>query len=282
MMPPKTTASISKEERALLSSGQMASRTLVDILVVDFAVLMEAVSRMPAHAIAQLRVAEGVSTDAAAATAMCATLESLRAPVPKAWKPGAKLGITQRMALAGGLIAKHDAANVDALASHASDTVRGWAAYAITRGERSPEKLAAKVRCIKPLAADEHSGVREWAWLSVRPFVDDEPEKAIASLLPWTASKDANLRRFASEVTRPRGVWCGHIKLFKANPAAGLAVIEPLKADMSRYVQNSVANWLNDAGKSDAVFVRQVVKRWQRESASASTAYIVKRAVRSL
>jgi 3-methyladenine DNA glycosylase AlkC len=70
--------------------------------------------------------------------------------------------------------------------------------------------------------------------------------------------------------------------LFKANPAAGLAVIEPLKADMSRYVQNSVANWLNDAGKSDAVFVRQVVKRWQRESASASTAYIVKRAVRSL
>ncbi|HLP83666.1 MAG TPA: DNA alkylation repair protein [Phycisphaerales bacterium] len=281
-MPPQTTASVSKATRAQLNAGTAASRTLVELLVIDFSTLLGNVAHVPAEAIAQVHAAEGRKTTSEAIDAMRETLVQARAPVPRAWKPGSKLGITQRMALAGALLAKHDARLVEQHAMHASDTVRGWAAYAMMRGGAAPRALSGKLKAIRAFAADEHSGVREWAWLAVRPFIEDEAERAIELLTPWTTSADANVRRFASEATRPRGVWCNHITLLKQRPALAMPILQPLRADASRYVQNSVANWLNDASKSDAAFVRAVAKQWGTRDASPHTLYIVKRAMRTL
>jgi hypothetical protein len=111
------------------------------------------------------------------------------------------------------------AKRVEALSRHRSDTVRGWCAYALA-GERGLA-LDESLSRMRVFAADAHFGVREFAWLAVRPALAAEIERGIALLTPWTREHDANLRRFASEATRPRGVWCAHIALLRREPQRG-------------------------------------------------------------
>ncbi|MNC58808.1 hypothetical protein D3C75_1085640 [compost metagenome] len=61
-----------------------------------------------------------------------------------------------------------------------------------------------------------------------------------------------------------------------------LPLLETLADDPERYVQDSVGNWLNDAGKSQSDWVRTVCTRWQSTRDSVANAYIRKRALRSL
>lgn len=166
-----------------------------------------------------------------------------------------------------------------AIATHPSDVARCWAAqWVLFSGLPLPRKLNA----VRRFAGDPHFGVRELAWMAVRDEVAGAVDEAVALLQPWATYPDENIRRFASEATRPRGVWCAQIEALKAEPWRGLALLEPLKADPSRYVQNSVANWLNDAAKTQPAWVEELCARWQAESRAPETAYIVRRATRSL
>jgi 3-methyladenine DNA glycosylase AlkC len=188
-------------------------------------------------------------------------------------------GVLERTRMVGAQLAELGADAIEAAAGHTSDTVRGWAAFATTR---DADSFAEALRRIKRFADDPNAGVREWAWMTVRDQITRDAQSAIELLVPWTRDGSPNVRRFASEATRPRGVWAAHIAALRENPALGLPILENLKADPSRYVQNSVGNWLNDAAKDQADWVRGVTKRWLNESGSAATAYIVKRALRGL
>lgn len=167
-----------------------------------------------------------------------------------------------------------------ALAKHPSDTVRSWACYAIAANTRL--SFSAKLDRIRPLADDPHFGVREWAWIAIRDELIEQLDEALALMTPWTVERSANLRRFASEATRPRGVWCAHIRALREDPAPALPILEPLRSDQSKYVQDSVANWLNDASKDRPEWVVEITDRWLAESSSAETARIVRRARRTL
>lgn len=248
---PRTIADIAPARRALLDAGTVESTTLTEGLAIDFASLMQtALPDLGEMAVTTMRQAAG-------------------------------LGIVKRMALAANLLLdRHDLDQVAALASHHSDTIRGWACFAI--GAASGLALDDRLARIRPYADDPHFGVREWAWLAVRPAIANDLNAAITALTPWTLDPSERVRRFASEATRPRGVWCAHLRLLRDRPERGLPILEPLRADPVRYVQDSVGNWLNDAGKDRPHWVRSLCARWSVESATSHTARIVKRALRSL
>lgn len=168
----------------------------------------------------------------------------------------------------------------DTLSNHLSDVVRCWACYFVAKTEN--QNIAEKLNEIAVFASDAHFGVREISWMAVRADITANLSESIAILSKWTSSTDENIRRFASEATRPRGVWCAHINDLKTHPDLAIAILEPLKSDPTKYVQNSIANWLNDASKTQPQFVMDICTQWQKESASKETAYIVKRALRSI
>ena len=234
-----------------LNSGQAASSNLAEALAVDFAVLMAAA--MP-----------DVPTSG---------VESLREMADQ--------GVSKRMRVAGKLL--FDTFGPDGLApamTHPSDTVRGWACFALALCPAA--SIGERLEAIRPLADDEHFGVREWVWMAVRPHLTEDLDTAIDHLSGWTGDTSERVRRFASESIRPRGVWCSHIEKLKQNPALALPVLEPLRTDPAAYVQDSVGNWLNDASKSQPQWVQDVCARWLAENPCKATERICKRAWRSI
>ena len=169
---------------------------------------------------------------------------------------------------------------LQAIATHESDLVRTWAAYAV--GKMEAKNMKQLLQKIQPFAADRHFGVREEAWCSARPKIVQNVDESIMILSKWAINKDENIRRFASEATRPRGVWCEHIKKLKENPELGLSILEPLKSDKAKYVRDSVGNWLNDASKTQPEFVIKLCSRWEKESETKETKHIIKRALRTI
>ena len=84
------------------------------------------------------------------------------------------------------------------------------------------------------------------------------------------------------DYTATRGVGETYVPL-QAEPWHGLKLLEPCCRDESRYVQDSVANWLNDAARRRPEWVREVCRGWLRHYPDNSACcYIVKRALRNL
>jgi 3-methyladenine DNA glycosylase AlkC len=241
-------ADVTPELRAALESGAEETATLTEQLSIDLA-------RLLAHVFPHLADLAETGIDRRA-------------------------GYTRRMAMAADVVRSGEGADAfDFMAAHASDTVRGWAAYLLAAIPHL--SLADRLAKIRPLADDRHFGVREWAWIALRPHIAADIGGAIGLLRPWVEAPSANIRRFAVESTRPRGVWCAHIPVLKAEPHLGRPLLEPLKDEPKRYVQDSAANWLNDAARLHPDWVREVVADWRAQGGTAVD-YIGRRALRSL
>jgi len=168
----------------------------------------------------------------------------------------------------------------DKLSSHLSDSIRCYAPYLKSLDEKL--SINEKLNESEKLIADTHFGVREVVWMALRPEIDNNLEKSIDILNSWTNSKNENIRRFITESTRPRGVWCKHIDKLKEEPEIALPILRQLKSDKSKYVQDSIGNWLNDASKSKPEFVIELCNKWKIESPTKETERIIKRARRTI
>lgn len=162
--------------------------------------------------------------------------------------------------------------------NHSSDTVRGWAAYALANSEMS---FAKKMKAMQHFADDKHFGVREWAWLAIRPEMATNLEESLELMASWAEAKSVNVRRFSVESLRPRGVWCSHIEELKSKPQRAQKILDKLKTDDAKYVKDSVGNWLNDASKTQGKWVKNLCDQWQKLK-NPDTDYIIKKALRSL
>lgn len=255
------TGLVPSDVRELLDRGVIEAVNLCEWLVVDHTRLVESV-------FPTIRCESLVSPVKAALSAL---------ETPTAMKRTRLVG----QLLADALKRRSDfLATIKTLQTHTSDTVRGWACMMI--GHHASASLAETLQWMDQFAADPNMGVREMAWMAMRPAIAEDLHQAIGLLESWTADSRDRVRRFASESTRPRGVWCSHIDALKQDPSIGLALLEPLKADPSKYVRDSVANWLNDASKSSPDFAIETCKRWLKESPCPETKLIIRRALRTL
>lgn len=169
---------------------------------------------------------------------------------------------------------------VEKISTHQADSIRCYAPYLIALNDRLT--IEEKLNQSKKLIVDTHFGVREVVWMALRPSIDENLAASIKILSHWATDPNENIRRFTTESTRPRGVWCKHIEALKEDPAQALPILEPLKSDTSKYVQDSVGNWLNDASKSQPSFVVTLCDKWQQESPTKETQKIIKRAKRTI
>lgn len=232
------------EQITLLNQGTAETKTLMDALAVDFNILLK----------------NALNTN------------SLQIDNT--------LGITRRMLHSAIAINNQIGFGCfDNLCSHSSDTIRGIAAYLLALQQLS---LSDKLRKIKLLADDSHFGVREWAWIAIRPAIIESLDESFLLLEPWIYEPSIRVRRFAVEITRPRGVWCAHIPRLKDEPQIGLPLLDPLKGVPQKYLQDSVANWLNDASKHQPDWVESTCDRWLLESPTLETARICKHARRTM
>ncbi|KAB2443893.1 DNA alkylation repair protein [Bacillus luti] len=165
------------------------------------------------------------------------------------------------------------------LSKHISDSVRCWAAF---MNKKSNNTLKDTLTYIQPFAADHHFGVREIAWMSIREDLSQNIEESVDLLVEWAKSEDENIRRFSVESIRPRGVWSKHIEILKQEPEKALPILNLLKSDPSKYVQDSVGNWLNDASKTKPDWVMNLCEEWATNTDIKSTSRIIKKAKRTI
>lgn len=256
----RSTKDIPKEILEQLNSGQIETANLVEWLAIDQRLLLEVLLKQ--------------TNRTKYLKPILSNIEALKKQTVNTINETIGTGIFEQATK------NSDTEILDIISTHQSDLIRCWATYAI--GKNPKLNVKEMLEQIQPFSADKHFGVREICWLAVRPTIAKNLTQSIEILSGWTNHKDENVRRFASEATRPRGVWCEHIEELKQKPELGLTILEPLKSDKSKYVQDSVGNWLNDASKTQPEFMKKLCKKWKTESPTKETAYIIKRALRTI
>lgn len=247
---------------AALNRGELESVNLVEFLVIDHVKLFKAVR--PALSLAD-----------ADAKKIALAIKRLSSE-----------GVMQRLVATGA--AFHETLEdsesrekvYQELTEHPSDVVRNWAAYM----DAADANLTFNKRLqrARKFATDSNMGVREIAWMCVRLPAADAIVSDIERLYPFAKHKNYLARRFAIEVSRPCGVWCKHIPALKQRPEIAEELLSHCREDSEKYVQDSVANWLNDASKTRPDFVQDLCDRWRSENDSPHTKRITHRALRTL
>jgi 3-methyladenine DNA glycosylase AlkC len=97
----------------------------------------------------------------------------------------------------------------------------------------------------------------------------------------WVGSSDVDVRRLASEGTRPYLPWATRVPGILRDPERTIPILNALYRDDSEYVRRSVANHLNDLSRDHADLVVATAREWLGVP-DAHTGPLVGRALRTL
>jgi 3-methyladenine DNA glycosylase AlkC len=123
------------------------------------------------------------------------------------------------------------------------------------------------------------------AEFAIRPFLIAAPKVTLAYLEKCAKDPSVDLRRWASEGTRPRLPWGERLQEFIKDPSQAMPILERLKFDDELYVRKSVSNHLNDIAKDHPEFVIKTLARWKKEAGeknSQKIEWIIRRSLRTL
>ncbi|MDR7383921.1 DNA alkylation repair protein [Promicromonospora iranensis] len=119
------------------------------------------------------------------------------------------------------------------------------------------------------------------AEFAVRTLLRHDLDRALGIATTWSQSDDADVRRLASEGTRPYLPWAVRVPQILARQGVTVPVLDALYRDESEYVRRSVANHLNDLSRDHPELVVATAGRWLAEPA-ATTQGLVRHALRTL
>jgi 3-methyladenine DNA glycosylase AlkC len=102
----------------------------------------------------------------------------------------------------------------------------------------------------------------------------------LAQMRRWADHPDEQVRRLASEGSRPLLPWGRALPVLRDDPTLALPILEALREDPSAFVRRSVANHLNDLSKNHPALVRSMATRWLRDA--PATRPLVKHGCRTL
>ncbi|WP_436536094.1 hypothetical protein [Actinoplanes sp. HUAS TT8] len=167
-------------------------------------------------------------------------------------------------------------------AAAGSTPFRGWLIWPVTAAvaqKAVAEGTGAAFDDAMALLADLTP--RLTAEFAVRTLLRHDLDRALGIMLSWTASPDADVRRLASEGTRPYLPWSVRVPQILARPGATVDILDALYRDDSEYVRRSVANHLNDLSRDHPALVVEVAGRWLT-APDANTGRLVRHALRTL
>ncbi len=116
---------------------------------------------------------------------------------------------------------------------------------------------------------------------AIRTLLRHDLDRALGIIGGWTRSAEADVRRLASEGTRPYLPWAIRVPEVLARPTATVPVLDALYRDESDYVRRSVANHLNDLSRDHPGIVVGTARRWL-DDPDANTERLVRHGLRTL
>jgi 3-methyladenine DNA glycosylase AlkC len=119
------------------------------------------------------------------------------------------------------------------------------------------------------------------AEFAIRSLLEHNLERALAAILHWTEDDAPDVRRLASEGTRPFLPWARRVRGILADPRCTLPIISALYRDESEYVRRSVANHLNDLSRHHPELVVQTATAWLA-APDENTTRVVRHGLRTL
>lgn len=117
---------------------------------------------------------------------------------------------------------------------------------------------------------------------AIRPYIVAHPEKTISVMHEWSKNENFHIRRLSCEGLRPRLPWAKKLDMFIESPNRIIPILENLKNDKVKYVQNSVANCINDILKDNLEIGLELIESWSKGQIGKERQWIIKHATRKL